>query len=1122
MSFKENMEANYFGVKPEPQEHQLGFTPLSFFGVNASSKANIDRENNELVSRGNASKDTQMGDANAPLPFQPTFKVFQSSAEISYDPEDALKEGVEMARSIKRAMESIQLGSKLRQQVWGRELDNLQKQALPITFIAVCGATGAGKSSILNAVLDDNIVPTSGMRACTAVVTEIAYHDKPTIDADVSFLTEEEWKQELSVLLQDLVDEDGGLKRITDLKSDAGIAWHKVNAVYPSISQDRLVTMSPDQIIALDSRVRDVLGSTKHISAGNSRDFANEIAKYIDSKEKRGKDKKKKEKEKSLMDIMRNTAGGSKKEKNDPNAPAFWPLIRQVNVRCKAPCLSTGAVLVDLPGVADANAARNNIAKAYMKKCQCLWILAPITRAVDDKTARDLLGDAFRMQLMMDGNYDDHAITFIASKTDDISCSEVINALDLHDEPELEAIEEELYSNSEETKEFKKRKNAAKAACKAIEDDLKGLRKQISEHEKHLEAIRNGETFKPTLPRPSRKVKSKKRKNKRGGKKESPKRRRGSDVDDNSDMSDFDDSDADKDESDSDGDSARGSDDESDSGECKDSDSEQEGDDEEGESEEHTEESVKAKIQQTKDAIKDARARLSAARSEKKEVDDKLASLAKSLVKIQKRKNAFCSLKRSEFSKDVLKQDFRTGLKDLDDTAAEQRDPDNFDPTQNLRDYDAINLPVFTCSSRDYVRLTNQVKGDGEPSCFSNVADTGIPELQKWCLSLTSASRARSARMFLASLKVFANSVVGYLRGIGEVTVFDREALRQQWESVYEDDQPEQGLYTGLWNPDPNYGPLFAPEERKPQINTSKGVAPRLVKSFITVSDECVTGLQEKFKDGLEDKCRVGAAQAADAAVGCVDDFSASMHWATFRATLRRHGSFRRDLNVELLAPFTRNIASAWGKVFESDLFGPFEVSALRVIGDLITEIEASAAPGLKDRVKLQGELCLQDAKLALAKTIDLVRETMSTEQKEISRCLAPHVQMQLMDGYDEAMEFRGPGSVKKQKDFMHDHVAESKDSVFDDGADVVMERLTSAAKAIGTALDSSFEELAKKIEVDLSVLWENIGGDDPHQVVARSRMAELVTESLNQIQMWTDAEKQTRQATPIADVVMD
>jgi hypothetical protein len=66
------------------------------------------------------------------------------------------------------------------------------------------------------------------LSACTAVVTEIAHHAKPTIDADVSFLSEAEWKEELAVLLHDLVDEDGNLKRSTDLKSDAGVAWQKV------------------------------------------------------------------------------------------------------------------------------------------------------------------------------------------------------------------------------------------------------------------------------------------------------------------------------------------------------------------------------------------------------------------------------------------------------------------------------------------------------------------------------------------------------------------------------------------------------------------------------------------------------------------------------------------------------------------------------------------------------------------------------------------------------------------------------------------------------------------------------------------------------------------------------
>lgn len=50
--------------------------------------------------------------------------------------------------------------------------------------------------------------------------------------------------------------------------------------------------------------------------------------------------------------------------------------------------LSTGAVLVDLPGVRDANAARGAIAEKYMKSCNAVWIVADITRAVDNRTAK--------------------------------------------------------------------------------------------------------------------------------------------------------------------------------------------------------------------------------------------------------------------------------------------------------------------------------------------------------------------------------------------------------------------------------------------------------------------------------------------------------------------------------------------------------------------------------------------------------------------------------------------------------------------------------------------------------------------------------------------------------------
>jgi hypothetical protein len=55
------------------------------------------------------------------------------------------------------------------------------------------------------------------------------------------------------------------------------------------------------------------------------------------------------------------------------------------------------------------------------------------------------------------------------------------------------------------------------------------------------------------------------------------------------------------------------------------------------------------------------------------------------LAKAQTEKNGICSLKRSEFSRDVLKEDFRAGLREIDEAEAEERDPEGFDPTQQIR-----------------------------------------------------------------------------------------------------------------------------------------------------------------------------------------------------------------------------------------------------------------------------------------------------------------------------------------------------------------------------------------------------------------------------------------------------
>ncbi|KAL8853713.1 MAG: hypothetical protein Q9221_001524 [Calogaya cf. arnoldii] len=244
---------------------------------------------------------------------------------------------------------------------WIQQIDNLSKLAVKTkTIIGVVGNTGDGKSSVINAMLEEErLVPTNCMRACTAVVTEISYnYEEQPYCAEIEFITAEEWAKELKVLFNDLLDGEGNVSReCTNEDSDAGVAYAKIKAVYPQKTREDISRSSIDRML---QEVSAILGARRNIKETDSLMFYKKLQSLVDSKEKstgkKDKDGKKAKKEREL-----------------------WPLIRVVRL------------------VHDANAARAAVAEGYMKQCTGLWIVAPINRAVDDKAAKSLLGESFKM-----------------------------------------------------------------------------------------------------------------------------------------------------------------------------------------------------------------------------------------------------------------------------------------------------------------------------------------------------------------------------------------------------------------------------------------------------------------------------------------------------------------------------------------------------------------------------------------------------------------------------------------------------------------------------------------------------------------------------------------------------
>jgi GTP-binding protein EngB required for normal cell division len=274
---------------------------------------------------------------------------------------------------------------------------------------AVYGTTGAGKSSLLNALInEDSLLLTSGTMACTAVAIEVQYNDREDglpYRAEIEMVDEQSFTDELNILKDDINDIDNADVKAGRIPEELKVSLDKVKVLFPNLSFSEIKAVSCYGLVTkLQLDVK--FGETIQLDATKAAELRTKVSKYIKSTEK-------------------------------PGILNLWPLVKLVRIFVKSPFLKDGTIFVDLPGVQDINAARSAVASNYMQHCAGVMIVSQIHRACDDKASKDLLDQSFRRQLRLDGMQSN--VTFVCTKADDINSEEVLLELGDTDE-EINAV----------------------------------------------------------------------------------------------------------------------------------------------------------------------------------------------------------------------------------------------------------------------------------------------------------------------------------------------------------------------------------------------------------------------------------------------------------------------------------------------------------------------------------------------------------------------------------------------------------------------------------------------------------------------------------------------------------
>ncbi|KAM6966887.1 nuclear GTPase SLIP-GC-like [Tautogolabrus adspersus] len=311
--------------------------------------------------------------------------------------------------------EKTKLNAFLEEKIWDLETEKKE-------LVGVFGRTGAGKSSLINAVIGEkDLLPSGSVSACTTVIIKVeANKQNQKYEAEIEFITKEELKQELWFLFTFILNDENSKDEDEDDYNDAvemmsalyGEEWEK-NPSVEHLMNDKHFREIPEFIVS----------KKKTLTCESAKELSAKLVKY--------------------------TRSGS--EDREEVKRWFWPLVKCVTVRVPNNDLLQNVTLVDLPGNGDRNKGRDKMWKGVVQSCSTVWIVTDINRAASEKEPWEILKSA--SSLMGNGGQCQH-IHFICTKSDVIEDSDDLSVAGVR----AAIFKRNMRAKEEVRKEFRKLK----------------------------------------------------------------------------------------------------------------------------------------------------------------------------------------------------------------------------------------------------------------------------------------------------------------------------------------------------------------------------------------------------------------------------------------------------------------------------------------------------------------------------------------------------------------------------------------------------------------------------------------------------------------------------------------